>query len=439
MHPATSASNFLNTSGVPIAIADTATTITTTTTTTTLTTTTTSVVVTPPIMRTDERRQQETALFLDKLMPEIIGEIGRHLHESSAMRPSLNAISRVSHSGKSLAIYLCSKLTPMQASDQWQRDWLRLISHFGKDQKERYLDVVKTIAQQLPMTPFNPSRYRSEYFEDVTAPKFIASIPRIKLSCNDQTSAQAALELIKPQLQMDPASRTEITLDYAAKKKKQGLFESLLAAAELHGNCRFNINENAAGSAISAAAKKNLLDYMAFFPSSRTNTANVALALKGNTSIRAASIVILTPMQMDELLLALSGLPRLHRLELFLPGPSSSPALAEMVKRSGALAELKIMPLHFSNIDELPPDAAMIHARAALKLALETRGPYSDTKSIHFICPSLPRQPRRRQVGIREANIIEQRPARLFIGRECRPCHRHKKIRGKPRIFQMKR
>lgn len=46
-----------------------------------------------------------------------------------------------------------------------------------------------------------------------------------------------------------------------------------------------------------------------------------------------------------------------------------------MIKRSGALAKLKIMPLHFSNTDELPPDAAMIHARAALRLALETRGP----------------------------------------------------------------
>ena len=391
MDPTKAASSFLSTAGLPLTIAGT----------TTTTTTTTSIVAAAPMMRTDKRRQQETALFLDKLLPEILGEIGRKLHESSAMRPSLNAISRVSHAGKSLAVYLCSKLTPMQASDQWQRDWMRLISHFGKDekQKEQYLEVVKTIARQLPMTPFNPSKYRSEHFADVTAPKFIASIPRVKLPCNGQNSSQAALELIESQLQMEPASRTEIMLDYAAKKKNKDCFENLLATAEPHGNCRFNISESGAGNAIAAAAKKNLLHYMAFFPSSTTGTANVASALKGNTSIRAASIVISTPMEMDELLLALSGLPGLRRLEIFLPGPGSSPALAELVKRSSALEDLKIMSHHFSNADDIPPDAAMIHARTALKLALETRGPSFryDIHPIHLPQPPTAAAPQARK------------------------------------------
>jgi hypothetical protein len=326
-------------------------------------------------MRTGERRQQETTLLLDTLMPEILGEIGRKLYESSGIRSSLNAISRISHAGKVLAIYLCSKLTPTQASYQWQLDWLRLINHFGKEEKECYLDVVKTIAQQLPMTPFNPSKYLAEHFAEVTAPAFIASIARVKLSCNDRSSTQAALELIESQSQMEPLSRTEITLDYAAKKKRKDLFESLLAAAERHGNCRFNINEGGVGNAIAAAAKKNLLDQMAFFPSSTTGIANVAFALKDNTSVRTASIVVSTPMEIDELLLALSGLPRLQRLEMFLVKPCSSPALAEMVKRSSALGDLKIMSPHASSADDTPPDAATIQAQAALKFALETRSP----------------------------------------------------------------
>lgn len=86
--------------------------------------------------------------------------------------PPFSAISRISLAGKSLAIYLRSKLTLIHASDQWQRDWMRLISYLGKDekQKEQYLEVVKTIA---------------------------------------------------PQLQMEPASRTDITLDYAATKRRR--------------------------------------------------------------------------------------------------------------------------------------------------------------------------------------------------------------------------
>jgi hypothetical protein len=110
MDPAASVSTFLNYSGVPLTIAEP--TITTTTTTTTTTITTTSAVVTAPRMRTDERQHQQTALFPDELMPEILGEIGRKLRQASAMRPSLNAISCVSHAGKLLAAYLCSKLTP---------------------------------------------------------------------------------------------------------------------------------------------------------------------------------------------------------------------------------------------------------------------------------------------------------------------------------------
>ena len=49
--------------------------------------------------------------------------------------------------------------------------------------------------------------------------------------------------------------------------------------------------------------------------------------------------------------------------------------MAEMVKRSSALAELNIRSPHVSGTDEPAPDAAMIHAKAALKIALETRGP----------------------------------------------------------------
>jgi hypothetical protein len=252
---------------------------------------------------------------------------------------------------------------------------MQLLRHFGKDEKERYLNVVKTIARQLSMTPFFPSMYLSGHFAEMTSPKFIASIPRVKLSCDHPSSIQAALALMESQLQMEPASRTEITLCYSAKKTRKDLFESLLATAELHGNCRFNISESGAGDAIAAAAKKNLLHSMSFFPGSKTGTADVAFALKGNTSTSIASIAISKPMKMDDLLLALSRLPCLHRLEIYLPGPSASPALAEMVRSSNAVADLKIMSSSPLSASKITPDAAMIHARAALKLALETRGP----------------------------------------------------------------
>lgn len=363
----------------------------TTATTTTTTTTAAAAVVTAPTMRMDERRSRETTLFLDQLPPEILGEIGRKLYVTCALRPTLNAMSRVNHAGKSLAIFMCSKLTARQASDQWFRDWLQLNRFFKQDQKERYLASVRTIARQLTMTPINPSEYVSEHFGDITAPEFLAAVPRLALSCNSPGAGKAALALIESQLQMAQELRTEITLNFSSNINMD-LLESLLAAAEPHGNCVFNIVESGDGSGIAAAATKNLLRYMSFFPGSK-GTAAVAAALKGNTSLNAASIVFLQPMEMDDLLLALSRLPRLHRLEIHLPGPNTSPALADMVKGSVALADLKIMTSHRPSADASAADALQTHARAQLKLALETRGSSFRYEIDPVYLPELPGTP----------------------------------------------
>lgn len=69
MDSATAASRFLGASEVSLTVAETRM--------TTTTASTAGILLTAPMIRTDERRRQETSLFFDKLMLEVLGEIGR--------------------------------------------------------------------------------------------------------------------------------------------------------------------------------------------------------------------------------------------------------------------------------------------------------------------------------------------------------------------------
>lgn len=348
-----------------------------TNTTTTTATVTAGTGVTALTVRSGQDRQQETESLLDRFIPEILGEIGRQLYEFHALRPSLNAITQTSHAGKALAVSLCSKLTPKQAFEQWQSDWLKLLGYFKEakpEEKERYLATVRTIAGQLTMTPMHPSETISPYFVDVTAPEFIASIPRVALPCNSPAASQAALRLLESQLTMPADARTEIIFHYLCGRD-QDLFDRLIAAARQHGNCCFSIVDDGTGKAIAEAATKDLVHYMSFMPKHPAAIAAVASALKCNTSLRTASIVIAMPMNVDELILALSRLPCLQQLVIYLPGPGSSQALPQLIRSSTALVDLTIMSSRPSSASEATPDAALIQARVELALALEARGP----------------------------------------------------------------